>query len=193
MTYTQVPPLTCNILGLDLTEGKLTGPSFLRFVQTPQPRLKRLYLNSVTGLANKDLLAFLSIIASTLEELQILSPSLSSLQLMTQEEYAIDLVMPRLVSLQKIVLLGDYLTGKAIAGRMSEEHVRARLAFGNAPGLDPRSLAEALQAGHCRWESIEVYTSLPRGTFQLALETAKKRGIDFQCHSSHSTFRLYSF
>ena len=71
MTYTQVPSLTCNILDFELMEGKLTGPIFLRFVQTPQPRLKRLHLNSVTGLANKDLLAFLSIIASTLEELQI--------------------------------------------------------------------------------------------------------------------------
>ena len=98
--------------------------------------------------------------------------------------------MPRLVSLKKIVLLGDHLTAKAIAGRMSKEHVRARMAIEDAPGLDPLGLAEASQAEHCRWESIEVCTL---GDFQLALEMAKKRGIDFQCHSSHSAFHLYSY
>ena len=188
MTYTQVPPLTCNILDLKLMGGRLTGPSFLRFVQTPQPRLKRLYLNSVTGLNNKDLLAFISTIASTLEELRIFSSGRRR-TMMTHEEYAIDLMMPRLVSLQEIVLLGDNLTAKAIAGRMSEGHVRARIAIADAPGLDPVGLAEALQAEYCQWESIKIYTS---SDFWLALEMAKKRGIDFQCLHPHDAFRLYS-
>jgi len=101
MTYTQVPPLTCNIFDLKLARGKLTGPNFFRFVQMPQPRLKRLCPNSVTGLVNKDLLAFISIIASTLEGLWTFSPDRSSPRRTAHPEYAIDLLMPRLVSLHK--------------------------------------------------------------------------------------------
>ena len=74
--------------------------------------------------------------------------------------------MSRLVSLKKILVLGDYLTVKAIAGRMSEGHVHARITIGDAPELDPLGLTEALQAEYCQWESIKFYTfgNLPVST-----------------------------
>lgn len=63
----------CQLERLVLVDGELTGSQFLLFANPtqPHPSLSKVFLKSVTGLDNSDLLAFLAQVATVLVSLHI--------------------------------------------------------------------------------------------------------------------------
>ncbi|KAG6914989.1 hypothetical protein DXG01_014023 [Tephrocybe rancida] len=91
-TKNSLPPsLMCKLRTLDLDTGVIKGPQLMRFIASPNQCLSVFRMSEVNGLWNHDLALFLSTVASTLEDIQILNCQFLRV---SDEEFAIDVVVP---------------------------------------------------------------------------------------------------
>lgn len=174
----------CNIQDLGLHNGALDGFQLLRFVSSPHPCLQTVDFDNIRGVSNRDLLNFLSEIASTLTSLSIRGSGIPPSS--DDEEYAIDAVMPKLVSLESVTVVGDYLSALAIARkpsrrRHSVHYAQHSISISRAPGMSMAGVAKAMEV--CCWEIVFItWSYVPDEVMrEKAVNTARARGITFNC------------
>ncbi|KAG6853286.1 hypothetical protein C0991_005508, partial [Blastosporella zonata] len=104
---------------LTLKIGYITGPQFRFFAGPPHlpSTLQSVTLRLVHGLANTDLLDFLTHVSLTIKYLTILDCQLSRAR---DEEYAVDTVMPQMVRLTYLQLSGDIASDLTISRKSSQ-------------------------------------------------------------------------
>ncbi|KAG6887355.1 hypothetical protein C0992_012658 [Termitomyces sp. T32_za158] len=176
----EVPELQCNIENLKLRESHLTGRQFVRFTSH---RLQKVELERLNGPLNRDLKSFLLVAAPSLVSLTIRSCPFRRQSM--NEDYAIDLVMPQLCSLEELCISGDLLTVQSIAMKGKGKRSSATTVFVAtlAPALYLEDLADALET--TGWKAVTIKT-LP-GLMdeddlfmkQEATEVATRRNIAF--------------
>ncbi|KAG6914983.1 hypothetical protein DXG01_014041 [Tephrocybe rancida] len=93
------PSPSCKISDLDLAYGTLSGPHLRLFTPPSAPRLRKLKLAHVDGLLNSDFAPFLAAVAPTLEDLTVEDCEITRV---TDEEFALDAVMPQLTTLVQL-------------------------------------------------------------------------------------------
>lgn len=176
----QVPELQCNIENLKLRASHLTGRQFVRFTSH---RLQKVELERLNGPLNQDLKSFLLVAAPSLVSLTIRTCPFRRQSM--DEDYAIDLVMPQLCSLEELCVSGDLLTAKSIVMKGKGKRSSAMTTFVATlvPALYLEDLTDALET--TGWESVTIKT-LPGFTdendllmMQEAAEVAARRNIAF--------------
>lgn len=158
----------------------MTATQLLRFIQSPHPILLHLSLQRVRGLLNRDLCTFLTVVSSTLAYLTISDCPMAR---RPDEEYALDTVMPKFLTLESIRVYGDHLSSLAIA-RKSLSNPRCSITINNTSGLKLCYLPEALQTGS--WENVCILwrTALTEEEEEFrrqAADIARAKGIFFRC------------
>ncbi|KAF8067988.1 hypothetical protein FPV67DRAFT_1494483 [Lyophyllum atratum] len=169
--------ITSNIQHLELCNGRLSSAQLLWFTSSPQPCLHTIHLSALNGLSNHDLFAFLSEITTTLAVLTISFCTIS--RSFAKEDYALDLLMPRLSGLKTIKLIGDYISVLAIERKAPGQQL-AELSVGRDHAIEFTGLARAMETGH--WKSISILwqrelSEWARIVVRDAEETAVRRGI----------------
>lgn len=152
----------------------------LRFIQSPHPILHNFTLERVRGLRNSDFRDFLTIVSSTLTHLTIWACPMTR---EPDEEYALDVVMPILSTIESLTIYGDNLSTFAIA-RKSPSNPRCGISIDNAPGLKLGFLPEALKSGS--WESVRItwrtaLTEEEEAFRRQAADIARAKNIVFRC------------
>ncbi|KAF8076902.1 hypothetical protein FPV67DRAFT_1473099 [Lyophyllum atratum] len=176
----------CRIEDLTLVTGELTA-SQLRFLASPSPSLaptlQRARFKDVRGISNSEFLAFLTSVASTL--VSLLVARCDYYHASKDEEYAIDVAMPNLVSLESLDVEGDHASALSISRKTRREsrsgRTRGRITINNPYSMDLASIVEALP--FTGWDSVTVVRN-PKKTYlpdlvQEASDIAQARGIDF--------------
>jgi hypothetical protein len=88
-----------------LQNGYISGFQLLQFISPPQPTLKRVELQHLHGLSNRDLVSFLSQVSSTLQSFSINSCFVSRDTI--DEEYAFDAVVHKMLCLDQAYIAGS--------------------------------------------------------------------------------------
>ncbi|KAG6877105.1 hypothetical protein C0993_010247 [Termitomyces sp. T159_Od127] len=164
----EVPELQCNIENLRLRASHLTGRQFVRFTSH---RLQKVELERLSGPLNQDLKSFLIAAAPSLVSLTIRSCPFRRQSM--NEDYAIDLLMPQLCSLEELCVSGDLLTVQSIVMKGK----------GKSSSAMSKDLADALET--TGWKAVTI-KKLPgfmdENDFlmkQEAAEVAARRDIAF--------------
>lgn len=180
-TTSVIPMPECNIRLLRLQNGNLTGTQLLRFVQSPHPILSALTLERVSGLQNSDLLAFLTVITSTITYLKIWDCAMDRL---IDEEHALDVVMPSLSVITTLTVCGDQVSSLSIARKKPTPGCQSSILINNASSLICDGLPGALENGS--WGSISItwltaLTEMEESLRQRAVDVARSRNIVLNC------------
>lgn len=165
----------------------LKGPLLMRltglFSLPPTIRVAR--FDDIRGLTNSDLLAFLLRVSPTLVSLHI--SACGMWRDSDDEEYAIDVAMPGLTSLETLILEGDLTSEKALirkVRRQQDERTtqnRHKISLSSPKMVRLDAIMDAVAV--TGWDTIDMYLDTSAGySPQLSAEVtqaAKARGVDF--------------
>ncbi|KAF9459677.1 hypothetical protein BDZ94DRAFT_1267785 [Collybia nuda] len=184
---------SCRIEELHLSHENISGVQILQLVSPSRPMLKELYLENISGVSNREFLSFLSYTSPTLVRLRIFSCDIPRDS--DAEEYAVDAVMPQMVSLNRAILFGQAsvlaIARKPQAPKTEIPHhpwhdMTLSVTFtDNTYDLSASDVVGALQT--TGWKSIMIThpgeSAGPNSWDILSYETvhrvAKERGLDF--------------
>jgi hypothetical protein len=172
----------CKIEELVLTIGTLTGIQLQRFISQSKPSLKKLLLEEIEGVSNKEFLVFLLSVSPTLRSIQLRNCTFS--RDTVDEEYAIDAAMPSLY-LEEAKIDGDMCSVLALSRKAPSVPKRAGVGGRDTIFLSIRSTAdwegliEALRV--TGWGAVIIKSGAGRAELlSRAFEEAKSRDIVFQ-------------
>ncbi|KAG6860702.1 hypothetical protein C0995_008374 [Termitomyces sp. Mi166 len=180
----EVPELQCRTENLKIRASHLTGRQFVRFrsYQLQKVELERL---------NQDLKSFLLVAAPSLTSLTIRSCPFRRQSM--NEDYAIDVVMPQLCSLEELYVAGELLTVKSIAmkGPGKCPSILTTFVAVLAPAIYLEDLTDAMETSG--WKAVTIKT-LPGlmdesdlSIKQEAAGVAARRNIVFTYEPPRST------
>ncbi|KAG6907084.1 hypothetical protein DXG01_010656 [Tephrocybe rancida] len=179
--------IASSIENLNLSIGRLGGAKLLSLTGPSHSptHLRVARFDAVKGLTNSDLLAFLLRVAPTLTSLSITACPIPRSS--DDEEYAIDVAMPCMTSLENLLLDGDLSTANALTRKVrrrprDDNKRRHRISLSNPPMMILEDVLEAVSI--TGWESICVYLESSMGcSIRSSVEVAqvaRTRGIDFR-------------
>ena len=149
-----LPALACSIESVVLQHGSLNLPQLRLLTTSWRSTLKVATLQYVSGLSNADLRTWLVEVGPTLTTLGI---QYSHLSRRSNDEYAVDAMLPRMINLHHLTLEGDIASELVLSRYIPHESVQRSksiraLTIYNAPGVNAHGLVSALRTTN--WSQI---------------------------------------